>query len=61
MGLHLPFLEGTVQVARDGTAQIHDLGQLIVVGIQQVGGKILAAAALRSKRDHRSLPNASMR
>ncbi|MCY1562472.1 hypothetical protein D9M68_998760 [compost metagenome] len=61
MGLHLPFLEGTVQVARDGTAQIGDLGQLVVIGIQQVGGKILTAAALRGKRDHVSLPSASMR
>jgi len=34
--------------------------QLVVVGVQQVCGKILTAAALRGKRDHASLPSASM-
>ncbi len=59
--LHLPFLEGTVQVMSNRTTQMRHFRQLVVVSIQQVGGKILAAAALRSKRDHVSLPSASMR
>ncbi|MCY1178206.1 hypothetical protein D9M73_185460 [compost metagenome] len=60
-GLHLPFLEGSMQITGNGSSQFGHLRQLIVVGVHQVGGEVLTAAALRGKRDHSSLPKASMR
>ncbi|YBW38487.1 hypothetical protein ACMYR2_0991 [Nitrobacter sp. TKz-YC01] len=45
-------LERAVQIVRGKAAQIVDEHMLVIVGAQQMGGEVLAAAALRGFQDH---------
>lgn len=50
----LRFLERAVQIVRGKTAQIMNEHMLVIIGAHQMGGEVLAAAALRGFQDHDS-------
>ena len=52
VGLRLPFGEGAVQVAGDGTPHLRHLQPLIVLRIKKVRGEVLPEGALAAERDH---------
>ena len=56
MRLRLPFSKRAGQVLGDGSAQLRDLHQLVVMLIEEVSGKVLAKSALGGKGDHGCLP-----
>lgn len=60
-GLDLPFPEGTVQILRNRPPHIRNLGEIVIVVVEQMRCEILAAAPLRRKRDHPDLPSAIIR
>ncbi len=53
--MRVPLTEGPRQVARDGAAHVGHFDALVVEGIEQVGGKLLAPASLVAFQDQRSL------
>ena len=50
-GLRVPLGERAVQVARNGAAHLDNLDAVVVVGVKQMSGELLPAAARIAFRD----------